>query len=248
MTPCKVSRFSASMSMPLMRSRLSCVAGAAGRIGTAAAGTRRRQGTRQYRGSGCAGRSVGRGLPAGEGGAFGNGGRCTCGSRAVGPPLPFIRRRRGAGGLPARAARRIVGLAALGQNLRLLDPVLLIDAAAEPERVADAPDVGLHPGRDLLVAANPELVEVGLEVGIDQANSLQVLRRARLRLCGGNDRDAGCRRLPRRLELQDCVRSGLRRLRAALPREADRRGARRLARGERRQTGCAGRCRPAPRR
>jgi hypothetical protein len=102
------------------------------------------------------------------------------------PPLPFIRRRRGAGGLPPRAARCEVGLAALGQNLRLLDPVLLIDAALEPQSIPDALDVGLHPGGDLLIAANTELVEAGLELGIDQSYPLQVLRRCRLALLDDN--------------------------------------------------------------
>ena len=40
------------------------------------------------------------------------------------------------GGLAARARAGVVGLAALGQHLRLLDPVLLVDAALEAERLA----------------------------------------------------------------------------------------------------------------
>jgi hypothetical protein len=69
-----------------------------------------------------------------------------------------------------------VGDAALGQHLRLLDPVLPVDAVGEAEGVADALDVGLHPGRDLLVAVNAQLVEAGLCRGVDQANALEVLR------------------------------------------------------------------------
>jgi hypothetical protein len=62
-------------------------------------------------------------------------------------------------------------VAALGQHLRLLDPVLAIDTVPEAEGLADAPDVGLHPGGNLLVTANTHLVERGLLLGVDQANA-----------------------------------------------------------------------------
>jgi hypothetical protein len=43
---------------------------------------------------------------------------------------------------------------ALGQDLRLFDPVLFADAVAEAKRLAHAPHLRLHPGRDLLIAAH----------------------------------------------------------------------------------------------
>ena len=67
-------------------------------------------------------------------------------------------------------------LAALGKDLRLLDPVLLIDAALEAEGLAHALHVLPLPGGDLLVAADPELVELGFDAGVDEVNTLQVLR------------------------------------------------------------------------
>ncbi|MGZ8220004.1 hypothetical protein [Methylomagnum sp.] len=63
----------------------------------------------------------------------------------------------------------------------------LIRPPREPQRLADARDVRLHPGRDLLVAVDALLVERGLGRRIDEMKALQVLRSRR----GGRD---GCRR------------------------------------------------------
>ena len=85
--------------------------------------------------------------------------------------LAFVRRWLGVGGLAAGATAGVMCLAALGEDLRLLDPVLLVDAAFLAERLLDAFDIAAHPGRDLLVARDAELAECGCRGRIDGANA-----------------------------------------------------------------------------
>ena len=189
-----------------MRCRLSRAAGAAGRTGTAGAGicaaaacgvgagccpTRRGEG----RALGDIGGDGGHGHRRRQAGRLGghrhldgHGGgtarrrarngrhRWARRGRRRGARLAFVGRRLGICDLATRNAHGVVGDAALGQHLRLLDPVLPVDAVCEAEGLADALDVGLHPGRDLLVAVNAQLVEAGLRLGVDLANALEVLR------------------------------------------------------------------------
>ncbi len=94
------------------------------------------------------------------------------------------------------------GLTALGQDLRLLDPVLARDAALLADRLADALHVGTHPGGNLIEAGDAQAVEAGLDGRIDALNALEVVplgscgRRRDGRLRGRSD---GTRRRGRSL-------------------------------------------------
>jgi hypothetical protein len=100
----------------------------------------------------------------------------------------LVRGRLGVGGLASGAAAGVACLAALGQDLGLLDPVLPIGAARLPELRPDALDVAAHPGGDLLVACDAELAEGIGERRIDALDAGQILR-------GLNGRGSWCRGL-----------------------------------------------------
>ena len=81
----------------------------------------------------------------------------------------------------AVAAPRVVGLAAGRQDLRLPDPVLLLDTALEAERLVEALDVGGGETRDVLEAADAQVLEPVLQNGIDAADAGEVVARGRRR-------------------------------------------------------------------
>ena len=104
--------------------------------------------------------------------------------------LPLVRRRRGVGDQSAILAARIIGVAATGQNLRLLDPILLLDATAETELLRYARDVGRQPARDVAIARDAELLQFCPQGRVDRANPGQVVDRRCSRRCCQRRRDA----------------------------------------------------------
>ena len=81
--------------------------------------------------------------------------------------------------LAAVDAAREFGGAAGGQDARLLDPILALDAALEVERLADAVDVFGGPVGDLLVGGDLHRIQLLLDQHADAADALEVLRRRR---------------------------------------------------------------------
>jgi len=59
--------------------------------------------------------------------------------------------------------------------LRLLDPILLLDAPFETEGLADARDIRRFPSTNLGKRAHIELVQCRLDVGVDLPDALQVV-------------------------------------------------------------------------
>ncbi len=202
-----------------MRCRLSC-AGAAGRTGTALRLRRRAsEAGRCWLPTGAARQrprartpsaaTVAGAATAGAGFVSARGGgddRCGHAGARHGPrqgraglraSFTLIGSRSSRGGLSTRAARGIVGFASLCENERLLDPVLLVDAPLEAEGLAHLLHIVPHPGSDVLVAGDAELVEARFDAGIDQANALEVLH-AIGRWRRNDRRGSGLRRRRRR--------------------------------------------------
>ena len=137
--------------------------------------------------------------------------RCACCGRGLYDRAAFalIRGRLGVGGLAAGAAAGVARLAALGQDLRLLDPVLPIGTARLSERLLDAPDVAAHPGGDLLVARDAELAEGSGERRVDALDAGEILRGLYRLLRGQRQRCGWGRRLDRgRFRLDSVAVSG----------------------------------------
>ncbi len=77
----------------------------------------------------------------------------------------------GAGtGVPRSSAARIICLAPSRQDLRLTEPILLLDAAFDAEPIAQDLDVGSVQRRQLLEVADAELVQLLLHAAIDAAD------------------------------------------------------------------------------
>lgn len=82
----------------------------------------------------------------------------------------------------ARHAPRIERVLTARQDLRLLDPVLLLDATLEAQHLADLGDVLGLPCCDVGVTTHACLVERRLERPIDRPDALEIVGRA---TCGG---------------------------------------------------------------
>ena len=79
--------------------------------------------------------------------------------------------------LAFRVAARIIRLIASSQNPRLLDPVLFLDTALDTKALADAIDVRRRPRRDIREAQDAKPGQALLEVGIDRANTREIVDR-----------------------------------------------------------------------
>ncbi len=75
-------------------------------------------------------------------------------------------------------AAREMRLAARRQDLCLPDPVLQADASIETQGLAEAFDVACRETRQILEAANAELLETPLQHRIDAQDAGQVVARA----------------------------------------------------------------------
>lgn len=85
---------------------------------------------------------------------------------------------------------RIVRFAALGQDLRLLDPLLALDAPRQVQQLVDAHDVGLGPPSHMGKRGDADAVQLFLGCFIDGTDAQEVVA-AWARLGGGRRR--GCR-------------------------------------------------------
>ncbi len=70
---------------------------------------------------------------------------------------------------------RVIGFPALGQDLRLLDPVLPGNAVVLAGQATVALDIRRIPVRNLRITHNPLGVEQTLHLGIDGTDALQVV-------------------------------------------------------------------------
>ncbi len=154
------------------------------------------RGRRCWRGGSCRNRSWRR---SGGGGHR----RARCGN-PQGLALAFVRRRFGQRrGL--RLSRDVGGLFAASQDLRLLDPVFLLDTPLQSERLGKPLNVGRTPIRDLPVAAHAGLDQPRGAGGIDGADFRQIVGRRGLRTNADRGGNAGItgrpggRRKPSRL-------------------------------------------------
>ena len=75
----------------------------------------------------------------------------------------------------ACAIARVIRFAALGQDLRLLNPLFGIDPARQSQTLIDTVDVGGCPKRHLLKAGDAEILQALLGGFIDGANALKII-------------------------------------------------------------------------
>ena len=100
-------------------------------------------------------------------------------------------------GIPAArdlaAIARVIGLATLGQNLRLFHPLLAVDAAVEVERLVDLLHVGGCPACHVFKSRHAAAFQAPLGIFIDGADALKVIARQSScgRLCRGGRRRYG---------------------------------------------------------